>query len=118
VPDGLPAGERDSLDDPDQARARAEQLITDLRRCPIGELARLGRTLHAWRVELYAHLEHPDVSNGLTENLNLKIKNTKRVARGYRNFNYYQLRLLLNHGRIREDHSPTRIRTRAPTFAA
>jgi hypothetical protein len=39
VPDGLPAGERDSLDDPDQARARAEQLITDLRRCPIGELA-------------------------------------------------------------------------------
>jgi transposase len=89
-----------------------------LRRCPIGELARLGRTLHAWRVELYAHLEHPDVSNGLTENLNLKIKNTKRVARGYRNFNYYQLRLLLNHGRIREDHSPTRIRTRAPTFAA
>jgi transposase len=53
------------------------------------------------------------VSNGPTENLNLKIKNTKRVARGYRNFNHYRLRLLLNHGRIHEDHSPTRIRTRA-----
>src|SRR4051794_349117 len=106
------------LADPDQARARAEQLITDLRSCPIGELARLGRTLHAWRVELCAHFDHPDVSNGPTENLNLKIKNTKRVARGYRNFNYYRLRLLLNHGRIREDHSPTRIRTRAPRFAA
>jgi transposase len=106
------------LDDPDLARARAEQLITDLRGCPIGELARLGRTLHAWRVELCAHFDHPDVSNGPTENLNLKIKNTKRVARGYRNFDHYRLRLLLNHGRIQEDHSPTRIRTRAPRLAA
>ena len=106
------------LDDPELARAHAEQLIADLRSCPIGELARLGRTLHAWRTELVAHFEHPDVSNGPTENLNLKIKNTKRVARGYRNFNNYRLRLLLNHGRIHKDHSPTRIRTRAPRFAA
>ena len=69
------------LDDPDAARARAEQLISDLRDCPIPELARLGRTLHAWRAELCAHFDHPQVSNGPTENLNLKIKNTKRVAR-------------------------------------
>jgi hypothetical protein len=54
------------------------------------------------------------VSNGPTENLNLKIKNTKRVARGYRNFAYYRLRLLLNRGRIQEDHSPTRIRPAVP----
>jgi transposase len=106
------------LDNPDQARARATQLITDLRGCPIPELARLGRTLHAWQHELCAHFAHPGVSNGPTENLNLKIKNTKRIARGYRNFTHYRLRLLLNHGRIREDHSPTRIRTRAPRFAA
>jgi hypothetical protein len=52
------------------------------------------------------------------ESLNLKIKNTKRVARGYRNFTNYRLRLLLNHGRTHEDHSPTRIRTRRPSFAA
>jgi len=58
------------------------------------------------------------VSNGPTENLNLKIKNTKRIARGYRNFDHYRLQLLLDHGRIHEDHSPTRIRTRAPRFAA
>jgi transposase len=106
------------LDDPDLARARAERLITDLRDCPIDELARLGRTLHAWRAELCAHFEHSSVSNGPTENLNLKIKNTKRIARGYRNFAHYRLRLLLNHGRIREDHSPTRIRTCRPRFAA
>jgi transposase len=90
------------LDDPDQAHTQAEQLISDLRDCPIPELARLGRTLHAWRAELRAHFEHPTVSNGPTENLNLKIKNIKRTARGYRNFNHYRLRLLLNHGRIHD----------------
>jgi transposase len=106
------------LDDPAQARAQVDDLITSLRACPIAELARLGRTLHAWQDELVAHFDHPAVSNGPTENLNLKIKNTKRIARGYRNFDHYRLRLLLNHGRIREDHSPTRIRTRAPRFVA
>jgi hypothetical protein len=37
------------------------------------------------------------VSNGTTENPNLKTKNTKRIARGYRGFEHYRLRLLLNH---------------------
>jgi transposase len=106
------------LTDPDQARTRANELITKLRQCPIPEIAKLGRTLHAWRTELLAHFDHPDVSNGPTENLNLKIKNTKRIARGYRNFKHYRLRLLLNHGRIHEDHTPTRIRTRRPRFVA
>jgi transposase len=106
------------LPDPDQARTRATELITNLRSCPIAEIAKLGRTLHAWRTELLAHFDHPDVTNGPTENLNLKIKNTKRIARGYRNFAHYRLRLLLNHGRIHEDHTPTRIRTRRPSFVA
>jgi transposase len=105
-------------DEPDQARAAATELIAALRECPIEELARLGRTLHAWRTELCAHFAHPAVSNGPTENLNLKIKNTKRIARGYRKFAHYRLRLLLNHGRIREDQLPTRIRTCRPRFAA
>ena len=107
-----------SSTDPAQAHPRAPTLIADLRDCPIPELARLSRTLHAWRAELCAHFEHPTVSNGPTENLNLKIKNTKRAARGYRNFAHYRLRLLLNHGRIREDQRPSRIRTCRPRIAA
>lgn len=67
---------------------------------PDPEIAKLGRTLHAWRTELLVHFDHADVSNGPTENLNLKIKNTKRIARGHRNFKYHRLRLLLNHGRF------------------
>ena len=106
------------LDDPVQARSRVAELTAALRECPISELARLGRTLHAWRPELIAHFDHPAVSNGPTENLNLKIKNTKRIARGYRNFNHYRLRLLLNHGRHRQAQSPTRIRNRAPRLVA
>jgi transposase len=106
------------LTDPETARQRATTLIADLRTCPVPELARLGRTPHSWREEMCAHFDHPTVNNGPTENLNLKIKNTKRVARGYRNFDHYRLRLLLNHGQLHEDHSPTRIRTRAPRLAA
>ena len=106
------------LPTPEQARTRANKLITTLRDYPIPEIAKLGRTLHAWHTELLAHFDHPDVSNGPTENVNLKIKNTKRIARGYRNFTHYRLHLLLNHGRIHEDHTPTRIRTRRPSFIA
>jgi transposase len=106
------------LDTPEHARQRATELTTGLRSCPIPEPARLGRALLAWRTELAARFDHPTVSNGPTENLNLKIKNTKRIARGYRNFDHYRLRLLLNHGRIHDDHAPTRIRTRSPRFAA
>ena len=77
--------------------ARAIQAARD---CPVPEVKRLGRTLNAWRTELLARFNHPGVSNGPTENVNLKVKNTKRVARGYRNFDNYRLRLLLNHGSI------------------
>jgi hypothetical protein len=59
-------------DDPDQARAPAAELIAALRECPIDELARLGRTLHAWRDELLTHFAQPEVSNGPTESLSLK----------------------------------------------
>ncbi|WP_199708626.1 transposase [Antrihabitans stalagmiti] len=96
----------------------AEALIGAARDCPVPEVARLGRTLTAWRTEFLAHFDHPTVSNGPTEALNLQVKNTKRVARGYRNFQNYRLRLLLNHGRIRNDHLTSRIRTRHPSLVA
>lgn len=96
----------------------AEQVITAARTCPVPEVTRLGRTLTAWKTEFLAHFDHPDVSNGPTENLNLKIKNTKRIARGYRNFTNYRLRLLLNHGQIRQNPLTSRIRTRRPSLVA
>lgn len=105
---------------PDRAAGRdaAERVITAAKTCPVREVARLGRTLTTWRTEFLARFDHPDVSNGPTENLNLKIKNTKRIARGYRSFDNYRLRLLLNHGLIRQDQQTTRIRTHQPSLAA
>ena len=105
---------------PDRAAGRvaAEQVITAAKTCPVREVARLGRTLSVWRTEFLARFDHPDVSNGPTENLNLKIKNTKRIARGYRSFDNYRLRLLLNHGLIRQNQQTTRIPTRRPSLAA
>jgi transposase len=103
-----------------QARdaAKAARIIDTARDCPIPEIARFGRTLANWRPEFLAGFAHPCVSNGPTESLNLKLKNTKRTARGYRNFNNYRLRLLLNHGQIQHDHLTSRIRTRRPSLVA
>jgi len=99
-------------------RAAADAAISLALTCPVPEITRLGRTLRGWRTEFLARFNQPDVSNGPTECLNLKVKNTKRVARGYRSFRNYRLRLLLNHGLIRDDQATTRIRTRRPSFAA
>lgn len=104
--------------DPIAGRRRAEQLIADLRDCPIPELARLGRTLQAWRPEFLAHFDRPAVSNGPTGSLNLKIKNTMRKARGFRNFANCRPRLLLKHGRNHQACLTIRIRTRRPSFVA
>jgi transposase len=105
---------------PDRAagKSAAERVIIMAKTFPVPEIARLGRTLTVWRTEFLARFDHPDVSNGPTENLNLKVKNPKRVARGYRSFNNYRLRLLLNHGIIHQDQQTTRIRTRRPSLVA
>ena len=100
-------------------RAIIEKTIQAARDCPVPEVRRLGRTLNAWRTELLARFDHPAVSNGPTENLNLKVKHTKRIARGYRNFDNYRLRLLLNHGRINDNRQIVKpIRNRKPSFVA
>jgi transposase len=42
---------------PAAGRALAEQLLESLPTCPIGEVARLGRTLRSWRGELLAYFD-------------------------------------------------------------
>ena len=45
-------------------------------------------------------------------------KSTKRIARGYRSFINYRLRLLLNHGLIEQDQQPARVRPHRPKLIA
>jgi transposase len=100
-------------------RARAEQVIDHALSCPVPEVARLGRTLRAWRPELLAYFTTDRAtSNGPTEAINLLIETSRRAGHGFRNFNNYRLRLLLAHGATTCDHGAPRIRRPHPRFVA
>jgi transposase len=71
------------------------RIIDSHRTCPIPEIARLGRTLRAWREQVLAYFTTSGVSNGGTEAINLLIEKTRRMAHGFRNFGNYRLRILL-----------------------
>lgn len=76
-------------------RRIAETVIASFPSCPIGEVARLGRTLRQWRQQVLAYFDTSGVSNGGTEAVNLLIEKTRRLAHGFRNFENYRLRILL-----------------------
>ncbi len=78
-----------------QRWALAERLIASFPTCPIPEVARLGRTLRAWRAQVLAYFATDGLSNGGTEAINMLIEKARRLAHGYRNFTNYRLRMLL-----------------------
>ena len=59
-----------------QANGRqiAIKVLDSFHSCPIPEVARLGRTLRAWRVQILAYFDTSGVSNGGTEAINLIIE--------------------------------------------
>jgi transposase len=99
-------------------RRHAEQLLADLHTCPIPEIARLGRVLRSWRTEFLAYFDTERVSNGPTEAMNLLVEKIRRIGHGYRNFNYYRLRLLLHCGVDWQTPHTPRIRSRRPRLVA
>jgi transposase len=80
---------------PSVGRERAEKLLDVLHTCPLGEVARLGRSLRQWRQQILAYFTTEGVNNGGTEAINLIIEKTRRPAHGFRNFEHYRLRILL-----------------------
>jgi transposase len=78
-----------------ERRTLAEKVIASLPTCPIPEVARLGRTLRAWRAQVLAYFDTDGLSNGGTEAINMLIEKARRLAHGYRNFDNYRLRMLL-----------------------
>ena len=83
---------------PSAGRQIAEQVIASFPNCPIPEVARLGRTLRAWKVQVLAYFATGGVSNGGTEAINGVIEKARRLGHGYRNFTNYRLRMLLAAG--------------------
>ena len=80
---------------PAEGREIAEKVIDSFPTCPIPEVARLGRTLRAWRAQVLAYFDTHGVSNGGTEAINLIIEKVRRLAHGFRDFDHYRLRILL-----------------------
>ena len=88
---------RDAYRHADLATGRkiAEHVLESLPTCPIPEIARLGRTLRQWRVAFLSYWDTDRSSNGGTEAVNGLIELARRVARGFRNYDNYRLRMLL-----------------------
>jgi transposase len=80
---------------PGQGRRTAEDVIATFASCPVPEVARLARTLKAWRTQILAYFTTDGVSNGGTEAINGLIEKTRRIAHGFRSFDNYRLRILL-----------------------
>ena len=97
---------RDMFHQPSLAQGRrlAFRVIETLPSCPIPEIARLGRTLRKWKATILAYFDTHGASNGGTEAVNGLIELGRRIARGFRNFDHYRLRMLLITGGL--DASP------------
>ena len=78
-----------------ERRVLAEKVIASFPTCPVPEVARLGRTLRAWRAQVLAYFATDGLSNGGTEAINMLIEKARRLAHGYRNLDNYRLRMLL-----------------------
>ena len=79
-------------------RKRALKILATFYRCPIPEVARLGRTLRRWKDAFLAYFTTGRANNGGTEAVNGIIELHRRLARGYRNRDNYRLRMLLAAG--------------------
>ena len=66
--------------------------IMDTVETEINELQKTGRTLLRHWKGLVNYFKHP-ISNGKTEGINNKIKTMKRQAYGFRDIEYFKLRL-------------------------
>jgi transposase len=81
-------------------RAIAVKIVDTFHTCPIPEIARLGRTLRAWRTQFMAYFTTSRANNGGTEAINGVIELHRRIARGFRNLHNYRLRMILAAGRL------------------
>jgi transposase len=83
-----------------EGRAIAVKVLESFPSCPSPEIARLGRTLRAWKEQFLAYFTTGRASNGGTEAINGIIELHRRIARGFRNPTNYRLRMILAAGRL------------------
>ncbi len=87
-----------------EGRKIAEKILTSFATCPIPEIKRLGKTLKQWQAPFLAYFDTGRSSNGGAEAINGLIELHRRIARGFRNYDNYRLRMLLIGGRLTSPH--------------
>lgn len=90
--------------DPSAGRRIAEKILATFPTCPVPEIARLRRSLKRWESPFLAYFDTGRSNNGGTEALIGLIELHRRVARGFRNRDNYQLRMLLIGGGLSHPH--------------
>ena len=83
----------------------------------VAEITRLATTIDRWQEEVLAFFD-TRATNAATESANVKIKNVRRAARGFRNPHNYSARILLHAGQPRRLPNTSRIRSYTLTTAA
>ena len=100
-----------------EARDRLERFYAHCGGADVPELTRLARTIGRWETQLLAW-HTTSLTNGPTEAINLLVKKVKRVGHGFRNFDNYRLRLLLQCGVKWQTRPAASMRARHPRLVA
>jgi transposase len=95
--------------DRDTAHRRLVAFYEWVVKVDVPEVTRLARTIDTWQDEVLAFFD-TRASNGPSESANVKIKNVRRAARGFRNADNYRARIMLHAGQPRSLPTTTRIR--------
>jgi transposase len=104
-----------AADDRDTAHRRLVTFYEWVATVDVPEVTRLATTIDTWQEQVLAFF-NTRASNGPTESANVKIKNVRRAAYGFRNADNYAARIKLH---ARQPRSlPTTTRIRPYSFAA
>src|SRR4249919_931657 len=104
-------------DDVFDARRRLTVFYDHCNSSGVPELERLARTIARWETPIL-RWHRTRLTNAATEGTNLIVKNIKRLAFGFRNFDNYPLRLLLRCGAPWQHRAVAPIRPRHPRVIA
>jgi transposase len=80
---------------PTKGRAIAQKVLDSFHNCLIPKVARLGRTLRAWRTQILAYFDASGVPQRRHRSLQPDHRKVPRLAHGFKDFDHYRLRIML-----------------------